>query len=35
MIVGIPSRLRLPLLIELGDSKSHPADCTAIQGLAI
>ena len=35
MMVGIPLRLRLPLLIELGDSKSHPADWGAIQGLAI
>lgn len=35
MMIGIPLRLRLPLLIELGDSKSHPADCTAIQGLPI
>ena len=35
MRIGIPLRLRLPLLIELGDSKSHPADFTPIQGLAI
>ncbi len=34
-MVSVPMRARLPLLTELGDSKSHPTDRAAIQGIAI